>query len=103
MKKIDPSIAAALAAFKGKVTRVETGASSGITDRQWYAASQGRLDLNAKLRGEAVTVELTEHQAERERERFAEARHFGASQDLAHRYATGQIDCLCCGDIKEEI
>ena len=94
MKKIDPAMAAALAASKVKPTRIETGASSGITDRQWYRASKGDLDLNEKVE---------ENRAERERERFAEARHFGASQDLAYRYATGQVDCLCCSDIEKEI
>lgn len=94
MKKIDPAMAAALANFKGKVTRVDADASSGITDRQWYKASKGELDLNRKVK---------ENAAERERERFAEARYFGASQDLAYRYATGQVDCLCCGDLDKEV
>lgn len=90
MKKTDEATLAAIAAFKGKVTRVETGASSGISDRQWYRASKGDLDLNEKV---------AENREERVREKFAEARYYGASQDLAHRYATGQIDCLCCGDL----
>lgn len=90
MKKIDPAMEAALANFNGKVTRVDADASSGITDREWYRASKGELNLNRKVK---------ENRAERERERFAEARHYGASQDLAYRYATGQVDCLCCGDL----
>ena len=98
MKKTSPALAAALAAYKGKVTRVDADASSGITDRQWYAAAQGRLDLNNRAAG----CELTERQAERQRERFAEARHLGATQDEAYLYATGQTDCLCCVDIAKK-
>lgn len=42
-KQIDLATAAALAAFKargGSVTRVPTGASNGMTDRQWYRAAR---------------------------------------------------------------
>jgi hypothetical protein len=79
---------------KKGATFVAPGVGVGFTDRQWYAASQGRIDLNEKL-----AKRDEERAAERVRERFAEARYYGASQDLAHRYATGQIDCLCCGDL----
>jgi hypothetical protein len=49
MKKIDPATVAALAAFKGKVTRIETGASNNVSDGMWYKAAQGQVDLNKKL------------------------------------------------------
>lgn len=76
-KPIDPATAAALAAFKargGTVTRIETGASSGVTDRQWYAASQGKIDLRSRLNGGDE-----ERAAERYAETFRETRHAGGS------------------------
>lgn len=77
MKKVDPAIAAALAAHAakgGKVTRIETGASSGVTDRQWYAASQGKIDLRSRLDGSDE-----ERRSERFLEAGREAKHRGAS------------------------
>ena len=55
---------AAHAAKGGSVTRLDAEASSGVTDRQWYAAARGQIDLRSKLDGS---------EAEREAERKAEA------------------------------
>ena len=54
MKKIDPAMAAALAASKVKPTRIETGANSGISDRQWYKASKGEISLKAPTENELI-------------------------------------------------
>jgi len=43
---------AAFLASKG-ATKVPTGASNGVTDRQWYAASQGKIDLRSRLGGKS--------------------------------------------------
>jgi hypothetical protein len=66
VKKIDPAMAAALAAHAakgGSVTRLDAEASSGVTDRQWYAAARGQIDLRSELNGDA-DERRAEHKAE---------------------------------------
>jgi hypothetical protein len=48
---LTPEMLAAFAAKGGKIVRIATGEGHGFTDRQWYAASQGRVDLNRKIQG----------------------------------------------------
>ena len=62
---------AAIAAFLAKraPTVVAVGTSSGITDREFFLASRGDLDL---------TVNRAERRAERQLEAGREARHMGA-------------------------
>ncbi len=63
--------AAAIAEFLARksVTKVATGASSGISDREFFLASRGDIDL---------TIDRSERIAERQLEAGREARHCGA-------------------------
>ena len=65
---------AAFLAKGGSVRKIATGEGAGVTDRQWYAASQGNLDLRSKLNGSD-----DERLAERRMETFRETRHVGGS------------------------
>jgi hypothetical protein len=72
------SSADAIAAFLakgGKVTKLDPDASNGVTDRQWYAASKGDIDLRSRLNGSDA-----ERLAERKMEIGREVRHLGGSQ-----------------------
>lgn len=93
-RQTDAATAALIAealARKG-ATKVPAGAGVGLTDRQWFAASQGKIDLRAKLSG-------SEQADERMREKFAEARSVGVPSDVAYLFATGQIECCSCADM----
>lgn len=93
-RQTDAASAAAIAAFLAKksATKIAVGTSSGITDRQFYLASQGNLDLT----GRNFDAERAD---ERMREKFAEARTVGVSSDVAYLFATGQIPCCSCADL----
>lgn len=93
-RQTDAATAALIAealARKG-ATKVAVGTSSGITDRQWYKASQGVIDLRER----DLSAERADEQM---RERFAEARSVGVPSDVAYLFATGQIECCSCADI----
>lgn len=85
---------AAIAAFLAKraVTKVAVGTSSGITDRQFFLASRGDIDLKERD-NDAERADI------RMREKFAEARHVGVPSDVAYLFATGQIECCSCADM----
>lgn len=93
-RQTDAASAAAIAAFLAKksATKIAVGISSGITDRQFYLASQGNLDLKGRDNEQ-------ERADERMREKFAEARSVGVTSDVAYLFATGQIPCCSCADL----
>ncbi len=94
MKKVDAEIAALIAdalAKKG-ATKIAVGTNSGISDRQFFLASRGDIDLKARD-NDAERADI------RMREIFAEARSVGATSEAAYLFATGQIECCSCADM----
>jgi hypothetical protein len=61
---------------KKGATKVAPGVGVGFTDRQWYAASQGKIDLREKLASD-------DRYAERVMETVREHSHCGASTSEA--------------------
>lgn len=77
MSKSAAELIAEHLASKG-ATKVAADASNGVTDRQWYAAIQGRINLRARLHGTD-----SERRSERFMETVREAKHCGASDSEA--------------------
>ena len=83
---------AAFLAKGGAIAKIDATVSSGITDRQFYLASKGDIDLKEiDFEQERADIQM--------REKFAEARTVGVSSDVAYLFATGQIECCSCADM----
>jgi hypothetical protein len=83
---------AAFLAKGGKVRKLDASASSGISDREFFLASRGEIDLKRRDWD-------AERADEQMREKFAEARTVGVPSDVAYLFATGQIECCSCADL----
>lgn len=92
-KQTDTATAALIAAAMASrgVTKVAVGENSGISDRQFFLASRGDIDLKDRDNDQ-------ERADIRMREKFAEARSVGVTSDVAYLFATGQIECCSCAD-----
>lgn len=91
--------ALAIAAFLARknVTKVAVGTSSGITDRQFYLASQGNLNLRentfANAMGEEIYVE-TVVQAKHRRASDSEALDAGRSEMVWQARMAGDMEAF---------
>lgn len=75
-RQTDAASAAAIAAFLAKksATKVGVGINSGISDRQFFLASRGDIDLK---------TDTSEQRSERYMETVREAKHCGADDNEA--------------------